>query len=322
MTSTTTPVNEASRLTTLRALDILDSPAEERFDRLTRMATRLFGVPIALISLVDKDRLWFKSRQGLQDGQMRRSQSFCDRAILGLEVMVVADALLDKRFSQSPQVLEGPEVRFYAGCPLIAANGSRLGTLCLMAGQPREMSESDLALLRDLAQLVQRELALAQITTIDELTGLPNRGGFLAVARHTLGLCVRRMERPASLLYFDLDQFKPNNESLGDAEGDKALKIFATLLTKTFRDCDVLGRIAGDQFVVLATDCGRIQTERAVERLQRNLDKAKRKDQLEYAIQFSVGVVAFEPIRHRSIEALVADGEALMLESKRQKRAA
>jgi diguanylate cyclase (GGDEF)-like protein len=316
------PFNEASRLDALRALNILDTSPEERFDRLTRLAKRLFGVPIALISLVDADRQWFKSCQGLSVSETRRDVSFCGHAILGDGILMVPDALLDERFHDNPLVVNDPRIRFYAGCPLKVANGSMLGTLCLIDVQPRTMDRDDLQLLRDLTRTAEQEIAALQLATMDELTMLSNRRGFMALGQHAINLCTRRMERPASLLYFDLDGFKTINDRLGHAEGDRALVAFAGLLMKTFRDSDVVGRLGGDEFVVLMTDSADAECDVAVKRLQRAVDDYNRTSQRGYEICFSVGEIAYEPIRHSSISALVSDADALMYERKRSKRAA
>ncbi len=164
------PIDEETRLATLRGLNILDTPPEERFDRLTRLAQRILDAPIALISLVDSDRQWFKSHQGLDAAETSRSISFCGHAILGDEVFVVPDAALDTRFADNPLVTGAPHIRFYAGQPLKANNGSRLGTLCILDIKPRQPSQADLDVLRDLAALVENELNLLDtVETQDSL---------------------------------------------------------------------------------------------------------------------------------------------------------
>ncbi|MEW6247374.1 MAG: PAS domain S-box protein [Nitrospirota bacterium] len=152
------PPDEAQRLAALHALHILDTPPEERFDRITRLAQRLFDVPIALISLVDASRQWFKSRAGLDVAQTPREISFCGHAILGHEAFVVRDARVDPRFSDNPLVTGEPAIRFYAGWPLADPAGRTLGTLCLIDRRPRQLSEADLRVLRDLASLAEQEL--------------------------------------------------------------------------------------------------------------------------------------------------------------------
>ena len=125
------PPDEQARLETLRSLNVLDSPPEDRFDRLTRMAMRMFGVPMALVSLVDEDRLWLKSCIGLGLSEAPRDTSFCGHAILGSEIFVIHDATKDDRFADNPAVLNEPSVRFYAGCPL-NVKGRKIGTLCIV----------------------------------------------------------------------------------------------------------------------------------------------------------------------------------------------
>mgnify|MGYP000396505548 CR=1 FL=1 len=152
------PVDEQKRLRALRALSLLDTPAEERFDRITRLAASRFDVPIAAITLVDADRQWFKSRVGDILAQTPRDQAFCAHAILGDRALVVGDALGDDRFADNPLVTAKMRVRFYAGQPISAPDGSYVGTLCVMDHRPRDFGAADLRALLDLAALVEREL--------------------------------------------------------------------------------------------------------------------------------------------------------------------
>lgn len=152
------PSNEGSRIATLHGLNILDTPAEERFDRLTRLTQRLLDVPIAVISLVDSNRQWFKSCQGLGVSETPRSISFCGHAILDDQLFIIPDATLDPRFSDNPLVIHEPNIRFYAGQPLKASNGSRIGTLCVIDRRPRQLTQGECDALRDLAILVENEL--------------------------------------------------------------------------------------------------------------------------------------------------------------------
>ena len=147
------PPNERGRLATLRSLGVLDTPPDERFDRYTRRACERFGVPVALITLVDHDRQWFKSRVGIEFTESPRDESFCAHAILGPDVMQVPDTTLDYRFADSPVVTGPPRVRFYAGAPL-HVDGHRVGTLCIADQRPRLLDATDLRELCDLATLV------------------------------------------------------------------------------------------------------------------------------------------------------------------------
>jgi PAS domain S-box-containing protein len=153
-----TPVDEPRRLQALRALCLLDTPAHERFDRIVRAAAHLFHVPIALVSLVDENRQWFKARVGLDGTETPRELSFCAHAILSSSALVVPDSLKDPRFHDNPFVVGDPFVRFYAGHPLRAADGSRVGTLCLIDSKPRDFSDADRAALADMAGWAEVEL--------------------------------------------------------------------------------------------------------------------------------------------------------------------
>ncbi|MFJ4346612.1 diguanylate cyclase domain-containing protein [Pseudomonas sp. NPDC089401] len=152
------PLNEAARLCFLESLNILDTPAEETFDRLTRLASVLLDVPMALVSLVDMNRQWFKSRQGLDATETPRDMAFCAHALFAEDILVIPDATADPRFEDNPLVTGGPGIRFYAGVPLRFAGELAVGTLCVLDTRPRQISDTELAHLRDLARIVEREM--------------------------------------------------------------------------------------------------------------------------------------------------------------------
>ncbi|EAS46697.1 diguanylate cyclase, putative [marine gamma proteobacterium HTCC2207] len=312
------PPNEVARLQTLRSFDILDTPQEERFDRLTRMARRLFDVPIALVSLVDKDRQWFKSRIGLPVSETPRDISFCGHSILGEEVFIIPDASSDERFQDNPLVIDKPNIRFYAGCPLRALNGTQIGTLCIIDDKPRDFSEADLSALTDLAAMAEQELAALQLAVLDELTEISNRRGFMTLVGYAICMCVRQ-KISASLVFFDLDKFKLINDTYGHSEGDRALVTFAKILHKTLRESDLVARIGGDEFAALLLDTPKASALDVILRLQARLDVYNDKSPHDYQIDFSFGVVDFDPKVHANVEALLADGDALMYECKQRK---
>jgi CheY-like chemotaxis protein len=152
------PDDEERRLGSLHSLRILDSDPEEGFDRITRLASALFDVPIALVSLVDEDRQWFKSCHGLGIKETPRDAAFCAHVVHDREPMIVPDTFLDARFADNPLVVNEPRIRFYAGCPLILDDGACIGTLCVIDTRPRVPAGSDLARLRDLADLAVQEI--------------------------------------------------------------------------------------------------------------------------------------------------------------------
>ena len=305
------PANEAVRVQVLQDLKLLDSAPEERFDRLTRLAKRLFNVPIALVTLVDKDRQWFKSCVGLGVTETPRDVSFCAHAILQDELLLVPDAREDERFHDNPLVIGDPNIRFYAGYPLTVSNGNKMGTLCLIDTRPRDLDEEERALLRDLAGMAEQELMAVQMASMDELTLLSNRRGFKMLAQHALDACAR-LERPATLLFFDLNDFKQINDLYGHAEGDSALKTFADVLRIAFRESDVVGRLGGDEFVALLTGSSHVETTAIMARLKEILEERNATLHRGYAIRFSVGQIEYNPQRHDSVDKLLADADEAM----------
>jgi GAF domain-containing protein len=150
--------NEDERLATLHSLEILDTPRDDRFDRYTRISARIFDMPIAIISLVDRERQWFKSTEGFHAEEAPRKFSFCGHAILGNDVFEIRNARRDPRFRDNPLVIDQPHIRFYAGAPLEAPNGHKLGTLCIIDKIPRQLSDEEKTMLKNLANMVVSEM--------------------------------------------------------------------------------------------------------------------------------------------------------------------
>jgi len=309
------PINEKDRLKSLKSLNILDTAPEERFDRLTRMAQRIFGVPIALVSLVDENRQWFKSCVGLDVAETPRDISFCGHTILGDDVFIIPDAQKDLHFADNPLVVGSPNIRFYAGCPIKAPDGNKLGTLCIIDQSPRTLSNEDIEVIKDLATMVEHEIAAVHMATMDDLTHVLNRRGFMMLARHSLSLCVRQ-KIPASLVYLDLDKFKRINDEFGHDEGDKALANFAEIIKNTIRGSDLVARLGGDEFAILLTDATKRLTEDVVNKLGRALDEHNLMANSGYCISFSYGVVEFDIDKHKSVEDLLAKSDTMMFKHK------
>jgi diguanylate cyclase (GGDEF)-like protein len=309
------PPSELSRLEALRFLNILDTPPEERFDRLTRMAKRLFGVPIAQVTLVDENRQWFKSGAGDGPPETPREVSLCAHAILSDEILMIPDASKDERFSDNPLVTGDPRIRFYAGYPLKVGDYN-LGTLCVIDRKPRVFSAEEVQLLKDLGEMVQLELNAVQMATTDHLTSISNRRGFEVLARHALASC-RRVRQPATLVFLDLNHFKQINDVHGHASGDEALKIFAQGLIAVYRESDAVGRLGGDEFVVLMTGAETANVDAGLTRLKEWIAAHARPVELGFEIRFSAGHVEFDPLGNDSIEALLAQADSAMYRAKR-----
>jgi GAF domain-containing protein len=151
MTKALTPPNEQDRLEVLRQYQILDTAAEQVFDDITRLAADICQTPISLLSFIDQNRQWFKSNVGLSARETGRDVAFCAHAIMQDDLFVVPDALADERFAQNPLVTHDPNIRFYAGMPLVTKGGHALGTLCVIDRVPRELTEDQKTKLRALA---------------------------------------------------------------------------------------------------------------------------------------------------------------------------
>lgn len=149
---------EQDRLAFIRRLKIVDTPIEDRFERITRLMRRVMGVPMAAISIIEKDRQWFKSLQGANYSETCRDQSFCDYTIRTSEPLIVEDATKDDRFKGLAWVLSAPKIRAYAGVPLTLAEGIRIGSLCVFDLEPRTFSEDDIGFMQDLAETASTEM--------------------------------------------------------------------------------------------------------------------------------------------------------------------
>lgn len=262
------PENDDARVASLHRMNVLSTPRDPDLDRITRTAQRMFGTEIALVSLLDRNRQWFKARSGLDATETSRDISFCGHAIMGEDTFVVPDALTDERFFDNPLVTGAPEVRFYAGQPLTNADGYRIGTLCVVSTQPRQFSEDEQRSLEDLGRMVEIVLEnhrlsesesalLASLAAadrdklIDPLTGIWNRRGFDEMFERELAR-VLRADMPLSTAIVDIDHFKNINDSFGHMVGDKAIQLTASLLAEHSRATDVVARFGGEEFVIVA----------------------------------------------------------------------
>lgn len=258
------PRFEAERLRELYSLKLLDIQIDERFQRYTRLASDVLEAPIAFISLVGRDRLWFKSSCGLSPGETSRSASFCTLAVAADALLVVEDTLRDPRFAANPLVLNEPHLRFYAGQPIHGPSGQPLGTLCVFDHSPRTLSDPQRSRLALLAELVEREIHqsyqldllredLERNAYYDSLTGLPNE----RLVRERLDFAVRLAnQRDGAVLVAMLDVrgFSAINHNFGTETGDALLRLIAAHLNRSHPDPCIVGRWIDDQFVIADPD--------------------------------------------------------------------
>ncbi|MEE9952904.1 sensor domain-containing diguanylate cyclase [Enterobacter quasihormaechei] len=310
------PVNEAERLIALRESGLLEIDNNPAFDRLTRLATRFFRVPLAMITLVDDNAVIVKSAEGKVPVSQPHDLSFCGHTILGDAPLVVSDTLLDERFTDNPQVVVEGGIRFYAGFPLRLRNGACVGSLCIIDYVPREFTAADSAVLADLSALAEDEFAAVSAATTDELTGLFNRRGFNQFAHFALSVARRRAE-PLTLGWLDLDHFKIINDRFGHQEGDKALKAMANLMRSSFREADLLVRFGGDEFAVLFADTDEPGAWIAMQYLVEQTEKYNARQLHPWSLQFSWGLSEFD--HHRNdMQAWLKQADTQMYAMKQQ----
>ncbi len=205
---------------------------------------------MAAVSLIDRDRQWFKSHPGIEASETPRDIAFCDHTVATGRPMIVADARDDARFCDNPLVLGPPHIVSYAGVPLTTRGGYHVGTLCALETTPRDYSGREIDILTSLASIVVDDLELRQIARYDHLTGALSRRAFVAEAGRAIARR-DRYARPCTLALFDLDHFKAINDRTGHAAGDLVLRSVAAICTKSLRANDLLGRVGGEEFGLL-----------------------------------------------------------------------
>jgi len=330
------PANESKRLDALKASGLLDTPPEREFDDIALLASQICGTPISTISLIDETRQWFKARVGIDDPETPREQAFCAHAILEPnETLVVPDAREDARFFDNPLVTGDPNIRFYAGTPLLTRDNLALGTLCVIDRVPRELNAGQLAALEALGRQLSLRLELRRTTELletanqelknlslmDELTGLYNRRGFFLHAEQQLKLFrSRQSERSLWLMVGDMDGLKHINDTYGHPEGSAAIKQIARILTKTFRDADILARPGGDEFTALILNTLDEVAEKVPDRLEANLAEYNADSGKPYDLSISIGLVKANFDDETTIAQIVKQADEAMYENKRKRK--
>ncbi|WP_225867471.1 sensor domain-containing diguanylate cyclase [Cyanobium sp. NIES-981] len=306
------PADEPDRQRDLERYGVLDSPDDTHFDRLVRLASTVLETPIALISLIDKNRQWFLARHGLDITETPREQAFCAHTITEGEPLVVPDARTDPRFCTNPLVLGEPGIRFYAGAPLASAEGHNLGSLCVIDRQPRRLSAAQVKLLQELADLVVRELELRRQTSLCPLTGLANRMSFLEQGQRELNRALRDGD-PMALLLIDIDQFSTINNRWGHQTGDELLRAVAEVCRSQRRPRDLLGRMRDDAFAILMVDTGQDAAMERSEAIRCGIADLQGKLSGDPGLQVSGGLTELTPTDQRIEDLLARAGQALLL---------
>lgn len=304
-----TPIDEATRLRTLRALNIMDTPRERRYDRFANIAHRLFNAPIVVVSFIDADRQWFKATVGIDAQQFPRGLSLCAYTIMQPGAHVVPDTTAHPQFASNPSVTGPLGIRFYAGCAIRAEDGSHVGTLAIMDCEPRAFSEADTAMLEDLADLVSQEVYTLGSSALDQITGLPSRRGFESVAQQVLAIS-RRHNHAASLLLLDMPNLPEITRQRGVEQADELLAETGELLGYAFRQSDVIAHLGNGKFCILLTGADVEQAELCLSRLRDELRGRNAVAGARHRIAYRLGVAEFRDPEHRALDDLIQEAES------------
>lgn len=313
-----TAIHEGERLAALDRYDILDTPPEESFDRITRLVCRLFDVPMSTVTLLDGHRQWFKSRAGVSACETARGPALCSIAIEGPRPLVVPDTLADERFARNPFVTGEPHLRFYAGAPLRTPEGHAVGTLCAMDTKPRVFPPEHIESLMDLASVVMSELELRRLAATDALTGALSRRAFREAATRAAALATRHRHDLACIL-FDIDRFKGINDGYGHAAGDRVLQAATDACRTHLRASDLIGRMGGEEFAILLPLTGRADALSAAEKIRAAFAQARVPGEEGLSFTASFGVSALDR-SVRDVDALLDRADAALYAAKAEGR--
>ena len=352
---------ELSRLKTLESYDILDTPPEIVFDELARMAASICGTPIALVTLLDGTRQWFKATIGLEVKETPRDMAFCAHAIQGKHLFIVPDALSDPRFVDNPLVTSGPDIRFYAAAPLVAPDGNALGTLCVIDRVARELTPQQQEGLRLLGRHVMAQLELRkrykelaqdslkhqiQVRTLERShrhldalvreqnarieqlaqysaqTGLANRNLFLERLDEYLTSTILG-DVPVAVFVMDMQRFALVSEIVGQSHLDELLREVARRLVKVFGTAHEIAHLESDRFAALTVHASTVAA--AITMLEKQvlpaLNAAYRVDEKELRVAFKVGISMTPADKNVSSEQLLRRANTALVKAKESEEA-
>ena len=309
--------DETARQAALDRYDVLDTPPEEPFDRITALVRTVLDVPISTVSLIDRDRHWFKAQTGLDFNESSRDISFCTQTIRTHEPLVIPDTRADPRFASNPAVIGPPSIGSYVGVPLQTPDGYNIGSLCAMDHVARNFTPHQIDMLKSFAGIVVDELELRSLARLDQLTGAISRRGFLEEAGRAIAR-LSRYDSPAALIMFDIDHFKLINDSYGHPSGDAVLSAVGACCRSLIRECDSFGRLGGEEFAILLPDTGRTNARAAAERCREALALMPIPGHPEIHITASFGVATLTP--NATLEQWLAAADAALYAAKRNGR--
>lgn len=286
----------------------------ETLERITRLVRNIFAVDIAAISLIDGQWQRFKSIQGLSLTKIPLQESFCRAPWREAEAVVIPDTLENEEFRNHPLVTEGQRLRAYAGVPLKTSTGEIIGTLCAMHPAPVEFKDRAVLVLKDLAKIATAELELREHANTDALTGTMTRRAFFKEGARLHAL-MQRKELNISVVMLDIDRFKEVNDRYGHAAGDEVLRSIANACRVNLRECDLFGRLGGEEFAVVL-EGNRLKALATAERLRAAIEALQftfNEQNVCVTASFGIADVAQD---NDTIEATLKRADAALYEAK------
>lgn len=245
-------IDEPARLAALERYQVLDTDPEAAFDKITALVRSVLDAPMAAVTLIAEDRQWLKSKAGLDIAETPRCDSFCTHTVEKHAPLIVRDALEDPVFAGKPAVVGPPHIRSYLGIPLTTPDGYNIGALCALDTKVRDFNALQVEIMSNFAALVMDELELRMIARTDFLTGALTRRAMVARVDEALAAFAARAE-PACLIFLDIDHFKSINDTFSHAAGDLVLSSVAQAIMNVMPANGTLGRMGGEEFVLLVT---------------------------------------------------------------------
>lgn len=329
---------ENKRLESLRKIRLLDTPIEERFERLTRMVCRLMDVPISLFNLIDDRQQFYKSAQGLKATYAPIDGAFCPHTFHENDILLIPDAALDHRFHDNPFVTgQLLDISFYAGCAVRTPDGMPVGTLCAIDTKPRQMTEDQLQAFRDIAAMVETELKIAfiqhenksletelqqanRLAMIDPMTRLWNRAGMESMINKEWSEA-RRYQRPITVVMCDIDHFKRVNDTHGHDVGDDIIRGAAKKLLESVRAEDHVCRVGGEEFLLILPNFGSEKAFEILDRIRASVESStfSEKD-IGWQITMSFGATSIIPDLDDAPGALIKKADLALYKAKNEGR--